>query len=80
MANDHEKNEGFAVDLQKRETLRRMIARTAFVAPVVASFPISRTDDQQRDGADHPVPTFHRPLLPPVLVSFTCPPSLARAP
>lgn len=29
------------VDLQKRETLRRMIASTAFVAPVVASFPIS---------------------------------------
>ena len=41
MANEHEKKEESAVDLQKRETLRRMIASTAFVAPVVASFPIS---------------------------------------
>jgi hypothetical protein len=41
MANEIEKNEDSAVDLQKRETLRRMIASTAFVAPIVASFPIS---------------------------------------
>jgi hypothetical protein len=41
MANEHEKKEELDVDLAKRETLRRMVASTAFVAPVVASFPIS---------------------------------------
>jgi hypothetical protein len=39
MANEHDKKED--LDLAKRETLRRMIASTAFVAPVIASFPIS---------------------------------------
>jgi hypothetical protein len=29
------------VDLEKRETLRRMIASTAYVVPVVASFAVS---------------------------------------
>jgi hypothetical protein len=45
MADEHDKNgksEGAPeIDTAKRETLRRMIASTAFVAPVIASFPIS---------------------------------------
>jgi hypothetical protein len=42
MANEQDKRDNeVEVDLEKRETLRRMIACTAFVAPVVASFPIS---------------------------------------
>ena len=41
MAEEHEKRDEVEVDLEKRETLRRMIASTAFIAPVVASFPIS---------------------------------------
>ena len=40
MADEHKKDET-EIDAAKRETLRRMIASTAFVAPVVASFPIS---------------------------------------
>jgi hypothetical protein len=34
-------NDELNVDLEKRETLRRMIASAAFAAPIVASFPIS---------------------------------------
>jgi hypothetical protein len=40
MAEEHENKEP-QVDLAKRETLRRMITSTAYVAPVVASFAIS---------------------------------------
>jgi hypothetical protein len=41
MADEHDKRDEVEVDLEKRETLRRMVASTAFIAPVVASFPIS---------------------------------------
>lgn len=41
MADNQDKKQDVEVDAAKRETLRRMIASTAFVAPVVASFPIS---------------------------------------
>lgn len=41
MADNHDKKQDVEVDAAKRETLRRMIASTAFVAPVIASFPIS---------------------------------------
>ena len=40
MPDEHGKDE-LDVDLEKRETLRRMIASAAFAAPIVASFPIS---------------------------------------
>lgn len=41
MADNHDQKQDVEVDAAKRETLRRMIASTAFVAPVIASFPIS---------------------------------------
>jgi hypothetical protein len=41
MAEERNERDQVEVDVEKRETLRRMIASTAFIAPVVASFPIS---------------------------------------
>jgi hypothetical protein len=40
MPDEHERD-GLDIDLEKRDTLRRMIASAAFAAPIVASFPIS---------------------------------------
>jgi hypothetical protein len=56
MAQEHDKKDEAKVDLAKRETLRRMIASTAFVAPVVASFPIS---GMKIDSALAQTPNIH---------------------
>jgi hypothetical protein len=56
MAQEHDKKEDANVDLQKRETLRRMIASTAFVAPVVASFPISGMKIDSAMAQTHTLP------------------------
>lgn len=56
MADQHDKKDEIEVDVAKRETLRRMIASTAFVAPVVASFPIS---GMKIDKAMAQVPNLH---------------------
>ena len=63
MPEDQKKPDELDVDLEKRATLRRMIASTAFVAPVVASFPISGLSIEKAAAATDPYYPFVDPFF-----------------
>lgn len=58
MTNEREHTDGDKIDRAKRETLRRMVASTAFVVPVIASFPISGLTIDKAMAQSHGVHSF----------------------